>query len=42
MGARERIIMMEVDGVEVAVPRKKTRADKAPKQSTRADAECVG
>ena len=42
MGARERVIMMEVDGMEVAVPRKKSRADKFPKQSNRAEVECVG
>lgn len=41
MGARERVIMMEVDGIEVAVPRKKTREDRKPRQSNRAD-ECGG
>ncbi len=42
MGARERVIMMEVDGMEIAVPRKKSREDRKPKQSTRADIECNG
>lgn len=42
MGSRERIIMMEVDGVEIATPRKKSRADKTPRQSSRADVECMG
>jgi phosphate starvation-inducible PhoH-like protein len=42
MGARERAIMVEVDGVEVAVPRKKTRADRTAKQSVRASDECMG
>ena len=35
MGARERTIMMDIDGQTIAIPRKKTRADKAPKQSAR-------
>ena len=30
MGARERVIMIDVDGVSVPTPRKKTRSDKAP------------
>lgn len=42
MGSRERNIIMEVDGLEVVVPRKKTRADKFPKQSARNNSECVG
>lgn len=42
MGSRERAIIMEVDGEEILVPRKKTRADKAPKQSHRAEVECLG
>ena len=42
MGARERTIMVDVDGMEVAVPRKKSRADKTPKQSVRAEVECLG
>lgn len=42
MGARERVIIMEVDGVDIPVPRKKTRADKTPKQSVRAVDEAIG
>lgn len=42
MGARERTIMMDIDGETIAIPRKKTRADKAPKQSARSDVECIG
>lgn len=42
MGARERVIMIDVDGVSVPTPRKKTRSDKAPKQSVRGDTECLG
>lgn len=42
MGSRERSIMVDVDGMEIAVPRKKTRADKFPKQSTRSEVECLG
>lgn len=37
MGSRERMIMVAVDGVDVPTSRKKTRADKAPRQSTRQD-----
>lgn len=42
MGAKQRSFVVDIEGVEVEVPRKRTRSDKKPSQSVRADAECMG
>ena len=41
MGAAKRSFVVDIEGVEVLVPRKRTRADKKPVQSARTD-ECNG
>lgn len=42
MGARNRKFVVEIDGQEVEVPRKRSRADRHPKQGSRGADEAIG